>query len=109
MRFAGEDVDPVGAMSSVDGHPSGFFAALRMTNKVKNGRIVGLSLPEHARLTDAPKNGRSYFRYLSSGGFISSAIAGSFMFSFVTKPTPVSTIGATFSPRIAATTVFTPR
>src|SRR5205085_733818 len=53
--------------------------------------------------------GHVYFRYLSSGGFTSSAISGELKFSFVTKPTPVSIIGSTFLPCSTATIVFTPR
>ena len=50
-----------------------------------------------------------HFKYLSSGGRTISAIAGSLKLAFVTKPTPVSIIGGTFSPFKIAYAVFTPR
>src|SRR5687768_11914529 len=59
-----------------------------------------------------PKRGRRvrhHFRYLSNGGFTTSAISGELKLAFVTKPTPVSITGSTFLPCSTATIVFTPR
>ena len=53
--------------------------------------------------------GGHYFRYLSNGGCTMSAISGELKLALVTKPTPVSTTGASFSPRSSATIDFTPR
>ncbi len=83
------------------------------------GRKVERNPPQRAGRTEGLGNRReteggndgdgAHFRYLSSGGLTISAISGELKFAFVTKPTPVSMTGATFSPRSTATIVFTPR
>src|SRR5260370_36455509 len=64
-------------------------------------------VPERAGFERFP-TGRQ-FRYLSRGGYSSSLISGSSMFSGVTTWTPVSIRGSTFSPRKCLTMIITPR